>query len=255
MSSKRGLFLYTADWRTLYYRLLLPRLFVIPLTALDYILATGQPSNCSTIEHSLLVMYAICVSNGCAIFVVRTIAIRGSKWPLQTCLWLIWLSISTIWIYWATQVGVTQVIAQNVYQNTCQYSGDIPNWTWIIYLCVAIFDILILILTLETLFSSFEDVKKTFKSTSFIWKNHFKSSSSSSTKSNLSILFYQDTLKYFILSNTMIWFLAGWNYVHRHDQFYTALVGPMWVVFVHSSTMLPFNPHLVFLHLHSVTSG
>jgi hypothetical protein len=40
-------------------------------------------------------------------------------------------------------------------------------------------------------------------------------------------LFYDDTVKYFLLSNIIIITLTVWNYYHREYQYYTALVAPM----------------------------
>lgn len=126
-------------------------------------------------------------------------------------------AISVLWYFWAFQISVTEIIAENEYQTICQYRGDIPDWTWIMFLSIAIFDIIILLLTLQTLFTSFDD----FKDIKSLWKQW------NSTKSNLSKLFYQDTLIYFLISSSITIFLLVWNYRHRQDQFYTALVGPM----------------------------
>lgn len=55
------------------YSLLLARLLVLPMVALQLTVAHGQPSNCYAVYKTMLTIYGIIVANGTAVFVVRTL--------------------------------------------------------------------------------------------------------------------------------------------------------------------------------------
>lgn len=220
--------------------MLTPRLFVIPMAAISFTVSIGQPSNCLALNRTLLIMYAICVANSCVIFTFRTFvsvihavygrglflltddsishqALRMSEWPMKVFLWTLVLCISVIWIYWATQITIVQIVPTNPYQSVCLYQGgSIPDWTWVLFLIVAIFDLINLLLTLQAM-SSWQ-FQRSEKKWNWNWK---------ARTSHLFRSIYIDAIKYYVLSNAIIITLAAWNYKHRHDQYYTALVAPM----------------------------
>lgn len=179
-------------------------------------MSLGQPSDCMASYRTLLILYAISNANACGLFIIRTIAIRKSKWPLQVFLWTLWLAQTAFYFYWATLLTIEQVTAHNRYQSTCQHMGSFPNWTWIMYLSVACIDLLILFLTLENRFKSFHDVKKAFGVFPWIHKRR-----------DLTHLFYQDTIMQFVIGVTIALTFTVWTFRHRQDEFYTVIIAPM----------------------------
>ena len=154
------------------------------------------------------------MSHSVALFTEAVLqAIRGSKWPLQVFLWTVWAGHTCYWFY-ASQftVSVTQ-LPKMPYTATCQ-THSVLSWTWVGYLCNALFDILVLLLTLQTQFQSWNDVMNPIS----VWKR---------TRSDLSQIFYREAMMYFLISVTVSLSIVIWIVHDIKEQFFTVLIAPM----------------------------
>jgi hypothetical protein len=131
---------------------------------------------------------------------------------LQACLWVIWLAHTILW-FTASSKDISVIQLPKVpYTATC-LTHNLKTWTWVVYLANALFDILILLLTVQTQFQDWNDVKHP----RLVWKR---------TRSDLSQVFYRDALMYFVISVTASLAIVGWIVDNIHSEYFTVLIAP-----------------------------
>lgn len=194
--------------------LLFSRLVAFPIMSTSMTVMFGHPHSCAGVYRALLVLYATAVANGCAILVIRCTAIRSSKWPMKTALWLLWTVQTTAWLYASTISTITQIPKTSPYTTTCFKVEDFPSMSWLMYLSLTLFDFVILILTLQAKIKSFREIK----TIATFWKGR---------KEDISQQFFRDTCLSFLVSTAASIVIVAWIYHHRQNQFYTSLMAPM----------------------------
>lgn len=140
-------------------------------------------------------------------------AIRGSKWPLQVFLWTVWVGHSFFWFFSGHYEDSVTQLPKEPYTATC-VTHSLVSWTWLLYLANALFDVLILLLTLQTQFASWNDVMHPRS----VWKR---------TRSDLSQLFYRDAMMYFFISVAVSLAIVIWIVQNVEEHFFTVLIAPM----------------------------
>jgi hypothetical protein len=161
-----------------------------------------------------LLLYALATSTGTAVFIIRTLAIRSSRWPLSSFLWFLWAIMTSAWTYWATLLRINQIPAMNEYHPTCTGMHGIPKFTWGLYLYIGLFDFFILVLTLQSQIKDW----KTLREFTTLWKK---------SQNDIFQVFFLDSILWFGLSFSVTMVELIWVYIHRQDEFYTALLAPV----------------------------
>jgi hypothetical protein len=189
--------------------------------------------------RGLIIMFAFAHSNAMAVFVIRTTvsareewnhfenalnltkkiiilllqAIRNSGRALSTFLWMCWVGMTATWFTWALQMTITQSPILTPYSFTCQRIENIPVWTWELNLCMGLFDLLVLLLTLQTHFKNVREGLIPF------WKQ--------SHQNDVSSRFYWDTVLFFAFSFSVSLISVGWIAGHPLEHFYSAMFTPV----------------------------
>jgi hypothetical protein len=148
---------------------------------------------------------------------------------MTVLLWTLWTAQASIWFYFSTRLSISQDANTSRYTGRCENVNGIPSWTWIMYLCTAMFDVLILILTLQSQIDKLKDILFPSMTTSSPIDNSNDNSGVTLRRTGRTIpqLFFLDTLMYFAISVTVALIISGWIFHHRQDQFYTVLMSPV----------------------------
>jgi hypothetical protein len=102
----------------------------------------------------------------------------------------------------------------NEYHPTCTGMHGIPKFTWGLYLYIGLFDFFILVLTLQSQIKDW----KTLREFTTLWKK---------SQNDIFQVFFLDSILWFGLSFSVTMVELIWVYIHRQDEFYTALLAPV----------------------------